>query len=466
MTGTDSRVTARPPRDAGPRGLRRVLGFWGTAALSVGVMAPTLAMSIVGPEPARIVGHGAPLAFALAALLVFAVSAGFVRLSAEFADAGSVYAFVGRAVSPRAGIFTGWTLLGTYLVFPWVSVAGITVFAQAFLATVGLPAPDWYVLALLGWLAVGVLAAGGVRLAARSMIAVEIVAILLILALMAIVVAALADGSAPRGLGFDAAVLTLPDGVPPGALVVAATAAFLAFCGFEAAGSLGDEAHRPRRDVPRAMLATVGLGAVFYVGCVTVQTWGFGTDAAGVAAFGASPAPLGELALAYSGPVLAAALHAVALVSAVGAGLGCAMVAVRMLYALGRDGVLPAALGRVSRRTGTPSVALGVELAVGLVLVTAFRLAGATPVQLFFTLAVIGVLHLLVMYSLTNLAAARLLRRRGDRPVAPLVGAVVAVAVLGHTLSGPAAGPALVVAGWLLLGVLFVAVRRVPGGAR
>jgi amino acid transporter len=445
-------------------GMRRVLGSWGAAAVSVGVMAPTLAISIVGPEPARLVGRAAPLAFGLAAVLVFLVSAGFVRLSAEFASAGSVYAFVGRSVGARAGAFTGWVMLGTYLVFPWVSVAGITVFGLAFLDTVGLPRVDWYVVALVGWLLVGCLAATGIRPAARALLAFEIVAVLLILVLMGLILAAIGGGTAPRGQAFTASVFVLPDGVPLGSLVLAATLGFLAFAGFESAGSLGEEARLPRRSIPRAMLLTIGLGAVFYVACVAVQVLGFGVDSAGVAAFAGSAAPLSELALSYVGPGMAAGLNLVALVSAVGAGLGCVVVAVRLLFAFARDGLLPAPMSRVSRRTGAPTVALEVELTVGLVLITAFRLAGAAPVRMFFVLATVGVLNLLIMYTITNVAAVRHLRRAGTRPLAlvfPAAGALVAVAVLARNV-WPPPEPAipLVVAGWLALGLLFLWVRR------
>jgi amino acid transporter len=452
---TDAVATTTPPR------LRRVLGFWGTASLSIGVMAPTLAMAIVGPEPARLVGRAAPLAFALAAVLVALVSAGFVRLSARFASAGSVYAFVGGSIGPRTGAFTGWTLLGTYLVFPWVSVAGITVFGGELLRLAGLQI-DWYVLALIGWVAVGWLAAGGLRPAVRTLIGFEIVAVLLILALMAVVVVSLVGGDAPRGQQITADVFVLPAGLPPGALVLAATAAFLAFCGFESAGSLGEEAHRPRRSIPRALLATVALGAVFYVACVAVQVWGFGTDPAGVAAFAGSAAPLGELALIYAGPAFAAAIHTVALISAVGAGLGCVLVAVRMLFALGRDGLLPARLGTLSARTATPRAALAVELAGGLLLITAFRVAGAAPVRMFFVLATIGVLHLLVMYAITNVAAAR---QGGRAAVAPVLGALVAVAVLVESVRSAPLGLPLVVLGWLALGVGFALLRGRAAGA-
>ncbi|MBA2471915.1 MAG: hypothetical protein H0V41_06605 [Pseudonocardiales bacterium] len=83
--------------------LRRELGFWGTASLSIGVMAPTLAMSITGSAAAALVGAAAPLAFAAAAVGVLVVRSGFVRLSAEFSSAGSVYTFVGRTLGPESG---------------------------------------------------------------------------------------------------------------------------------------------------------------------------------------------------------------------------------------------------------------------------------------------------------------------------------------------------------------------------
>jgi amino acid transporter len=448
-------MQATLPPAASPT-LRRVLGRGGAAALSIGVMAPTLAMSIVGPEPAKLVGRAAPLAFGAAGLLVLLVSAGFVRLSAHFAHAGSVYAFVGGSVGPRAGAFTGWTMLGTYLVFPWVSVAGVTVFGGELLRLAGL-SPDWFVLALGGWALVGALAAGGLRPAVWALIGFELAAVLLILALMAVIVTALAGGHAPRGQLLNAEVIALPTALPAGAVVLAATAAFLAYCGFEAAGSLGEEAPEPQRVVPRAMIVTILLGAAFYVTCVAVQVWGFGTDPAGLAAFTASSAPLGALAMAYVGPGLAAALYVAALISAVGAGLGCVLVAVRMLFALGRDGVLPAMLSRVCTRTGTPTTAVGVELAVGLVTITGFRLAGAAPARMFFVLATIGVLHLLAMYAITDVAAVRYLRRAGNGRwslLAAAVGAVVAAAVLAQTLTTAPLALRLTVLGWLSLGAV------------
>ena len=380
---------------------------------------------------------------------MFVVSAGFVRLSAHFASAGSVYAFVGGSLGPCAGAFTGWAMLGTYLVFPWVSVAGITIFSGDLARLVGVDV-DWYPLALAGWLVVGVLGAGGLRPAVRALIAFEVGAVLVILALMAVVV-----GSARHPL--TAEVFVLPADVPAPAVVTAATAAFLAYCGFEATGSLGEEARSPLQTIPRAMLWTVGLGLAFYTVCVTVQVWGFGADPAGVATFAGSSAPLSALAATYVGPWLAAVLDVAALVSAVGAGLGCAIVAVRMLFALGRDGVLPPLLSRVSPRTGAPAIALGVEMAIGFATITGFRLAGAGPGQMFFVLATIGVLHLLVMYAITNVAAVVLFTRTGGRRwvvMASAAGAAVAAAVLVQNLVSAPIPLLVTIAVWLALGVV------------
>ncbi|MDD7967823.1 APC family permease [Actinomycetospora lemnae] len=455
-----------PGAPNGPRqGLRRVLGFWGPAALSVGVMAPTLAMSITGPGAAELVGAAAPVAFVLAAVLVLLVSSGFVALSGQFSHAGSVYGFVGGAVGPRTGFLAGWAMLGTYLVFPAVSLSGIAVFAQAALRTTGLaPGTDWFVLALAGWAVVGLLAIGGIRPTTWSLAVVEVVAVLLILALMAVVFWRLGAGTAPGGPRAAEAVLRLPEGTTAITAAAAVTGGFLAFAGFESAGSLGEEARSPRRTVPRAMLVAIGLGAVFYAACMVAQSLGFGTDSAGVAAFAGSPAPLDELAGRYVGAPMAVVLDLVAVISAVGAGLGCVVVGTRLLFALARDRVLPGRLASVAA-SGTPLAPVAVELAMSLALLVGFRLAGASPSRTFFTLATLGVLSLLVMYVVTDLAAARLRWRAGRRASVawPVLGALAAGTVLGLQVASVAssgdAGP-LVVVGWLVVGVL---VLLLPG---
>jgi amino acid transporter len=454
------------------RPLRRQIGFLGTVSLSVGVMAPTLAMSATGGQAARLIGRAAPLAFVFAAIGVSFVAYGFIRLAGHFSHAGSVYAFTGLSLGPRAGFFSAWALLGTYIVFPTVSIMGIAIFGRAFLESTGIASsPPWWPLALGGWAVVGLLASRGAKTTTRSLLAVELVAVVLILVLVVDIFVKLAAGSAPRGLGYTGAFLHIPSGVGLSTIVFAASAGFLSFAGFEAAGSFGEESERPTVSIPRSIVVAIAFGAVFYVVCMVAQTLGFGTDAQGVHAFGGSGAPLGELARTYIGAPMADILDLVAVLSAVGAGLGCASVAARMLFALGRDGILNRGLAGVSAGTGAPATALAVELAFSLAFVVGFAVAGTTPTNAFFYLATIGILNLLVMYVVTNLGALRFLFFSGERRAAawevvlPLGGIAFAIYTLYKNVWPVPPHPfdlfPYIVAAWLALGL--AAVWLVPG---
>jgi amino acid transporter len=332
-------------------------------------------------------------------------------------------------------------------------MSAAAVFARALLRSLGVAGhAAWLPLALLAWAAIWLIASQQIRTAARSLLGFEIGAMLLILALMAIIVVKLAAGHAPAGARLTTSVFRLPAGVGLSTLALASTFGFLSFAGFESAGSVGEEAHRPRRAVPRSMALAIGLGAVFYVACVAVQSMAFGS----AAAFAGSAAPLGELAGRYVGRGMADLLDLAALVSAIGAGLGCASVSARMLYALARDGRMDRRLAGVSARTGAPAAGLAAVMLLDGALLVAFGIGGSAPMDVFFYLATIGTLSLLVMYVLTNVAAIRFLRR-GWEALLPAAGIVVAGYVLYHNLWPVPPSPfdvfPYVVAGWLAIGV-------------
>jgi amino acid transporter len=451
--------------------LHRTLGFFGTLSLSVGVMAPTLAMSLTGVGPAGLIGRAAPLAFAMAAIVVALVAYGFVRLSSRFAHAGSVYAFVGNALGPRAGFVAGWAMMGTYLVFPAVSIAAFAIFGVAFLKTAGIASsPAWLPIALAGWAIVLLLASRDVRITTRALLTFELAAVVLILALVVVIFAKLAFGGAPHGLGLTSDFVKLPPGTSFSTVALAATAGFLSFAGFEAAGSFGEEANGPTHSIPRSMVVAIAFGAVFYLICMIAQTLGFGTDAAGVKAFATSGAPLGDLAKGYVGSGLACVLDLGAMISALGAGVGCASVGGRMLFALSRDGVFDRRLSGVSESTGAPAVALAIVLGLDLIGLVAFGAAGTQPIKVFFYFATIGVLSLLAMYIITNLAALSFLwrdERRWYDIVLPLLGAGAAGYTIYRNVYPAPASPfdvfPWIVLGWLVLGA--AASWLVPGFA-
>jgi amino acid transporter len=454
--------------------LRRDLGFWGTASLSVGGMAPTLAMSVTGVQAARLLGPAAPLAYVLAGLGMIFIGYGFVRLSAAYSHAGSVYAFVGRTLGPRAGFFTTWALLGTYIVFPPVSVLGVAAFGQAFLRHAGISSSvDWLPIALIGWVLIWVLASRGIKLTARSVIVVEVVSLVLIAALVVLIYVRLGVGDAPGRQTLTTRVFDIPAGTGLATVALAATFGILSYGGFESAMSAGEESQRPRRVIPGAIIAAVVFGAVFYTACIAAQSLGFGADPVGAARFAHSAAPLGDLATGYAGSALADSLDVAAVLSSVGAALVGVAVASRTVFALARDGLLPRRLARVGSETGIPTTAVAASMILTLAFLLAFGLAGTSALNAFFYLATIGTLSVLVVYILVSASAFRLIAAGQVRAsrlelILPVGGVAAAGYVLYRNLVPAPASPfdvfPYIVAAWLVLG-LAIAVA-VPGLAR
>src|SRR5262249_40241020 len=148
-------------------------------------------------------------------------------------------------------------------------------------------------------------------------------------------------------------VFTVAPGTDVSTVFLGAVFGFLSFAGFEAAATLGEEAKRPRRDIPRAILGTALFGGAYFVFVTAVEVMGFGTSPAGITAFTQSGSLLGDLGARYVGAWVGDAISLGAAVSAFGCALACAVGGSRLLFALARDSGGDRGLGRVSR-LGTP----------------------------------------------------------------------------------------------------------------
>lgn len=434
--------------------LRRGLGVWETAALSIAIMAPTAAMALNGSLAASLAGTAVPLAFLGALITISLVSYSFIEFSRQYAHAGSVYVFNGRALGPQFGFLSGWALLFTYVAFTGASIAEVGAFFQTFLQFFGVRLP-WIVPAIVFGLFVWHLAIRDVRVSARVAIVFEGVSILLILILTAVI---LSRGGA-HGLSLTP-FFTGKAGAS--AVGLASVFAFLSFAGFEGAATLGEETAEPTRSIPRAIASAVFLTGAFYLLVSYAQTEGFGATAQGVKAFATSSAPLAALARTYVGSGLAAVIMFGATISAFSSALGTATAGSRLLFALGRDGFLSPALARAHKKFASPYIALAVVMVIALTL--NLILMGNWGTNVFGYLGTIGVLSLLLVYLATQVAAIRLftsIRRWGARQVAIPVAAIV---LLGYTLwsnvypipSAPYNAFPYLVFAWILAGAAIV----------
>lgn len=111
-------------------GLKRTLSVWRAVGLSVALMASSMAANINPQQTAAAAGRAVPLAFLLSAVGVLLVAYGFVRMCQYYQHAGSVYAFVGSTLGPRAGVVSGIGLLGTYTFYAVVTAVEMLAFGS------------------------------------------------------------------------------------------------------------------------------------------------------------------------------------------------------------------------------------------------------------------------------------------------------------------------------------------------
>jgi len=283
-----------------------------------------------------------------------------------------------------------------------------------------------------------ILAIMPVKRGGHVLLTVEGTTVALILVVTAVVLVRLLAGNAPGGHTFTWSVFSVAPGTSSSDLFLGVVFGFLSFAGFEAAATLGEEAHRPTRDIPRAIFGVAVFGGVYFVVVTAIEMMGFGTDAAGVKAFTTSPSLLGQLGSTYVGNWVGDVITLGTTVSAFGCCLACVVGAARLLYALSRDTAGPRGLGRSNTRWGTPVWAtLVVVVAAGVIVaIQAAVGAPAAAFNSFLWSGTIGTLILLVVYVLASVGCIMLVFVRHKLPV-PMWQIVVPIAglvVLGYTL--------------------------------
>jgi amino acid transporter len=472
-TAVGSTTETAKPRSGG---LRRNLSIWGAIGVALALMAPSMAINLNPQAPALHVGRAVPLVFLLAMIGVMLVGYGFVRLCQSFHHAGSVYAFVGVTVGPRAGFVTGWTLLGTYVAYTATSVAGFGLFMQQFCIDTGIwKGAGWVPFSLVAFATIWVLAANEARLSTRMLVSVEGVTVTLISLVAIVIFVKLIAGSAPQHQGFTLSVFTLPHGVGFSALFFSLTFGFLSFAGFEAASTMGEETHNPRRAIPLAIIGCVVFVGLFYVFVSMSEAMGFGTGAAGVKAFTSSGNLMGDLANSYVSSGIRDLITLGVAISALSCCLASLIGGSRLLFAFGRDGAFHTGLGHTSPRTGAPTAAIVPVMALVAIEVFGLRIVSTKEaIDVFFWTATMGTLALLVCYVLSTLGAARYLffggvkRVRQWEIVIPIAALAFLLYTLYHNIWPVPAHPynlfPYIVGAWIALSL--VAVLAIPGFAR
>jgi amino acid transporter len=234
----------------------------------------------------------------------------------------------------------------------------------------------------------------------------------------------------------------------------------LAFTGFEASSYLGEEAREPRRTIPRAILVTLVLVGLIYVFFFYVVTIGYGLGNMGKLA--SDPAPWDTLGRQYWNSGATVLVDIASVVALLAGGVAATNGSARMLLALGRDGLLPRALGRTSMRFRTPHVALTLMFVVSVAMGLGFGV-GYSPLPAFTLLSLVVTLNALAVYALAQIAVVVYFRRNGGfnviwHLVVPALAVAIIVYLYLKSVSPTPAYPSNVAIwlaiGWAALGLL------------
>lgn len=396
-----------------------VLAFAAPLASVVGVLPLVVALG----------GEAAPLAFVAATAMLLVFSVGFTAMGRHLPNPGAFYAYVSVGLNRAVGLAASFLAILGYLMIGLGIVLFFGLLARELVVTTfhG-PAIPWWVLSLGLVLVVGAFGYFRIDLSAR-VLTVVMAAETLIVVVFDVVVGL--DGG-PNGLplnSFD------PGAIKMSSVGICVLFATITFIGFEATAIFRQETRNPQVTVPRATYIGVIAIGVFYILTVWMLVTAHGAAAAPGAA-ASDPAGMFVAAVGdYLGSGAQDVIAVLVVTSAFAAVLSCQNIIARYGYALGADGVIPSAMGRVHPRHGSPyvsSLALSAVLVVGVL-----GFAGTDPAKSYAWLAGAGGFPLLVLMFITSVAIVVFFRRSriaASQPWNTLVAPLLAAASLGAAI--------------------------------
>ncbi|MFD5741985.1 APC family permease [Streptomyces massasporeus] len=472
---TDSSRTS-PPASGGIstfKGQERALRAdrLGTGGLLLSVLAATAPLMVVAgvmPTTFAVMGIvGQPLLFVVLGVVLILFSVGYAEMSRHVHNAGAFYAYISRGLGGTAGAGAALVALVAYNALQ-VGIYGIFGFeVSGLFATYADVEIAWWIPALVAALAVGLL--GWLKIDVNA----RVLGVLLVIEVLLVVifdVAALADPG-KEGLSLHA---FNPDTLTGAGVGTALCFCIAAFLGFEQAPVYAEETSRPHVLVPRVMFFAVGGVAVFFA----LSSWALTVATGPSAIVGTSQKQSAGLLFFLTesrlGGTFTDVLHILFVTGMFAALLSFHNVVARYAFAMGREGLLPAAFGRTSGSSGAPGTGSLLQTVVAVLVVAAFALTDDKPagdptapvLHLFTWFGNVGALGVIVLMAAASLSVVVFFVRRGAagaqawRLVTSALAGIALLVIAGYTvkdfevLVGAGPGSSL---SWVLPGIIGLA---------
>jgi amino acid transporter len=395
-----------------PKLRKHAVGLGGVLFLTVTGSAPISAMLFNTPI---MVGYGqgvgAPAAFIFAAIVLVVFSVGYVAMARKKTSAGGFYSYISHGLGRELGIGTGYAAVVAYSVFEASLAGGFAYFANLKFAAYGIHI-GWPWLALGMVLLISVLTFFDVRLSS-TLLAIGLLSEIAILVVFDIFmfskghVTWSAIDPAKAFTSFHASGKLLAGSVGIGLFF-----AFWSWVGFEMAPNYAEESKDPKRIVPRALyISVIGLG-VFYTLTSWAPLFGYSSTHAAIAAAQGNAANFYlNPARALAGGWVASIMSFLIITGSFACGMAFHNTTARYMYSLGREGLLPSALGRTHHKFKSPHIASVVQSVVAVIIIVLFAVFTGTNdpssqayLQLYGLMAVMGVIIILSVQALVSLA--------------------------------------------------------------
>jgi amino acid transporter len=415
----------------------------GVAFFVVSAAAPLTAMA-GGAPVAMLLGNGAgvPGAYVVVSLILLVFSVGYTAMARHHTSAGAFYSLIARGLTQRAGGAAALVALLGYNAMQ-IGLYGLFGAAAAAFCTdhLGFTTP-WYTFALAGLVVIALFGYRQIDLSVKVLAVLVSLEFLIVLILdVAILIKGGSSGHGSISLSpFSWSSFT------SGSLAIALLFNSASFIGFEATTIYSEEARDPRRTIPRATYLAVIVIGLFY----TLTTWLMvnGQGGVGLQDFigGLKPDPTSFLFVlgdTYIGSSLTTVMSLLFVSSVFAALLAFHNAVARYLFALGREGFVPARLGRTHAVHLSPHIGSLSQSGLALVVVLVFVATDQDPVLALFTwLTQLGTLAIIVLMALASFAVAAFFTRHRDLDgnlartlLAPVAAGLALAAVAGYAAS-------------------------------
>jgi amino acid transporter len=394
------------------------LSFSELLANAIALISPTMTAALIIPVMYSNTADWSWLSYALGTVMLLFVAFNLNQFARRSASSGSMYAYICRGLGLTAGGVGGWALIWAYLGIAMAGVTGFSIFAGKLLSLMGISAPPILLFAVcvgIAWFC----AWKNVKISAIMMLACEGISMALILVLCFIVLGQ--HGFAADTAQFNTATL------PWSSVGLGVVVAIFSLVGFEAATAFGDEAKDPLKNVPRSVYLSLVISGVFFVFVTYVMvqgTRGYSTSLDKI------DQPLNILAQLAHVPLLQVPLSLGAMLSFFALCLSCVSAGGRIVYAMGRHGLLPTSTGAAHATNETPHVAVTVMSLLAFAVPTVAILDGIAPLDLFNYVGTCAAFGFMVAYCLITIAAPVYLKKRGELKPVHLAGCAASLLLL------------------------------------